>query len=296
MVLQARKQVEALGLSGHGLRCHAPRQAGQGHAVAAEALQVKQVVAQASKVGRAVHADVDEATPDVFDRHLAQLGKNVAHALRHDLLQPRRRARRVAHAPAKQHAMVGAETEVVEHEIVVTGRGIAGNEAPAQGRVERCGADDVGAHRHDAWRQLRRHQRPVFAQGAVAGEHAKARRHGALIGTRRQARIAAQQRRHRGTLVDLHAQALRRARQAEPVLQWVQVAGAGFVAAGPVQRALDMRLHRRAAGKLHRNAVVALQGLHLGFELARLAFGVGHVEVAVHAVAVDAKFGDALVE
>ena len=47
-------------------------QPGQGYAVAAETLQVVDVVAQPAEIRRAVHADVHEPTPHEFDRCLRQ--------------------------------------------------------------------------------------------------------------------------------------------------------------------------------------------------------------------------------
>ena len=161
-MLQPREHIKALGLPGHRLRHHTTCQAGQRHTMTTKPLQVVQVAAQTPKVRCSVHADIDESAPYMVHSDTAQGGKHIAHALGHQLFETGGRAGRVAHPPAKQHAVVCTEAEVVQDEVVVAHGRVGGDELAAQGRIQRRGTDHVGAHRHDPGSNVWRHRGPVF--------------------------------------------------------------------------------------------------------------------------------------
>jgi len=100
--------------------------------VATEALQVIHIAAQPPKIRRTVHADVDKTTPHMLYRRIFELRKDPPQALCHHRHQVGRRARGITHPPAEQHAVIGTETEVIQNEIVVAHRCIAGNQLPAK--------------------------------------------------------------------------------------------------------------------------------------------------------------------
>ena len=178
----------------------------------------------------------------------------------------RRRHRAVADAPAVEHAVVGGGAEVVEHEVGVAHRRARRDQAVGQRIVQPLAAGDVGAHRHDARLQRRRDALQVD----VAGQQHMARRQLALRRAQphRRARL---QRLHRRLLVQRHAGRGGGARQAQRVLQRMQVARARIEHAAVEARAGDPAGHLRRRDRLLRVAVDAGHALGPRLQLAALA-------------------------
>ena len=131
-------------------------------------------------------------------------------------------------------AAVEAEAEVVEHQVVVADCRTAWNQLPGQLGPQGFAGDDVGAHRHDVPRQLRRQalQVGIAGQQHLAGAEPTlgAVQHGA--GGRAGGRRSGQcDRVDGGALMDDHTQPGGRAGQAQGVFEGMQVAGARVVQA-----------------------------------------------------------------
>ena len=190
--------------------------------------------------------------------------------------------------------MVGAEAEIVEHEVVVAHRCVVRDQALAQRRLQRRGAHDVGAHRHDARRDLGRDLRPVLGQCCVARQHTKTR--GDLPARcHRHQRGATPQPHHRRALKDAHPGGLRRTRQTQRVLERVQVARGFFVKRRHVARTAYQPLHLSALGPFANHAAPLVVS-KLRAQCVGLGARIGHVGVAALPVAIDGVGSDALLD
>lgn len=204
------------------------------HAVSGEALQ-PEALAAAADVRRASHADVDVAAPRVVERHAVQLRK---HAF--EVRARRRRdvggyAAEIRAAAAEQQAVVGAQAEVVGHELVVDHATVPRQQRARDVRCERRGRDLIGADRQQPARQRR--IEPVDVR--VAREHEHVRAHFAMRGASDVAagRLATIE--HAALLEDAAAGPLDRLRETERELQRIQMAGLGIVERGEIARAAD---------------------------------------------------------
>jgi hypothetical protein len=143
-----------------------------------------------------------------------------------------RRGGAVADAAAVEHAVVGRGAEVVEHEVGVAHRGAAGHQAerPAPGQAASLHAMYVPTG------MMRVPAPAPCPAGRRCRPAAPARLHFATCGAQRAG--AGHQRQHRAVLVQ-RTPAAARPRQAQRVLQRVQVARARIVHAAVEARAVD---------------------------------------------------------
>src|SRR6056297_3731897 len=170
-VTDAGEDVEALRLTGDGLRQYAACQVGGRDAVAGVALGIVDVRPQPVELGDAVDADADVTAPLVVDGSAGELGEHREHVRLQagaDALRPA--AGVIAHTPEQEPA-VRREAVVVEgHPLVADGRVLRQDLAgPFLGQG--LAGDDVAAGRYHGARELR----DEAVQIRVAGGHDEVR-------------------------------------------------------------------------------------------------------------------------
>ncbi len=262
-----------------------------------EALQIQHIRGDATKVGRAVHGDVDKAAPGVGDLHVAELRIHRQHAAAHGGRQIARGGGGIAHPAAEQQTVVTGEAVVIEDELGVAHAGAVAHQRLRSLRAERFGGDDVSAHGHDAPGQPRRH----IAKLHIARKQHMARAHAALRGLYQGLAATGLRRRLDADdgrlLVQHHPGVESGAAQSQGVVERVQVAAEIVEHCGAIAFAGD-----EAAGLLRVEALqmgVSVFALHvLGPGVQRAGF-LGRDRYAHRAgrpVAVDGVLGDAFAQ
>ena len=134
--------------------------------------------------------------------------------------------------------------------------------------------------------------RPEGGQSAIARQQGVTRPDMATSGAQHHPSALVQGQRG-GFFVDLHAQRQRGTGQAQSILQGMHMAGAVFIGASHVARAVNHGAHLRAVGTRSGQAVGLVHKVHFGIERARLARAVGHIQIAIFTLASYAPLGNA---
>ena len=125
---------------------------------------------------RAVAGNRDIPPPGKIDAGGAQLRKNPEHSSLQRARQPVRLERGVTNPAAKQHAIVGRQTIVVQHQVGVSHRRAVGDQTGNDLLPQRLGGDNIGSHRHNHLCQMRLQAAEIRIAGIhhlVAGNRAK---------------------------------------------------------------------------------------------------------------------------
>src|SRR5690606_15039786 len=290
---QAGEGVEAFGLAAPSLGQHLAGQVGIGDAVAAAALGVVDVVADAPHLGQARQGEQEVAGPGVVDLHPGQLREGLEHLGADDRLDVGGIPGAVDHAAAVDQTAVGGEPVVVEQVVAVLDTVVPGQQAARQLLVQGLGGDHLGPAGHGLGGQLR-HQ---GAQVGIAGHHQEAGSHLALRGMHHRP-VAPLDAQRRAVFVNDAAQGFERRRLAQRQIQGVDMAALAVQHTADVALAGHYITDALAVQQLQVGVAVALPQALLLLQVAHLPGGEGGehaaiLEIAGNAVATDPLADDA---
>ncbi|MCY1526586.1 hypothetical protein D9M68_616200 [compost metagenome] len=288
---EAGEGVEALGLAAQGLGQHLAGDVGVGHAVAAAALGVVDVVADPADLGQAGQRQQEVAGPGEVDLHVLQLREGLEHLRPDDGLDVGRVTGTVDHATAVDQALVAGEAVVVQQVVAVLYAVILRQQRFGHFFRQRLGGDHLGAAGHGLAGQFGNQ----VAHVGVAGHDHELGLHAALRGMHHRVGTALDAC-GRALLVDHATQGLGRGGFAQGQVQRVDVAAAH------VQHAADVIVGRgdftNALGVQHLQLgmTVALPQLLLRLQMLHLLRGEGCEHAAVLQVALDVVLLDAVAD
>ncbi len=167
-----------------------------------------------------------------------ELREDLQHIGLHEAGDVGRLCGRVALAAAEQHAVVGGDAVIADHELGVAGAGAAGDQRLRLGLGHRLGGDHEIGDRHD----LAGDPGLQPAEIGVAAEHGMVRLDPAGLGRDRDLGAVVVDLGRRAVLEHLHAGRLRRLGEAQRVVQRMQMPAAAILDAAEIEVAGDLAL------------------------------------------------------